>query len=161
MKKGLLIVGVALVFGLTIYLSATAANSPEQSNAGPGYHQARGGSPLIHFVRTNMAAQTIAGITGQRVEDIRAELEGQRLPAVLAAHNVDRKAFADGMRARFQNLLGQLSNDGYLTADQKNQILAQVEQRVQRRTLMKGLIDKAITDGTITQGQAETLMKRP
>lgn len=158
MKKRLLIVGIATVFGLAVYLSATAASSPEQ---GAGYHQGRGGFPLLHFVRTNMAAQTIAELSHQPVEGIRAELQGQRVPAVLAAHNVDRKAFAEGMRSRFQNLLGQLSNDGYLTADQKNQILAQVEQRVQRRTLMKGLIDKGVSDGTLTPDQAETLMKRP
>ncbi len=158
MKKGILMVAVALVFGLTLYLSAVAANAPEGA---PGQRQGRGGLQLIHFVRTNMAAQTIAGLTNLPVDELRGELESQSLPAVLAAHHVDRKAFAEGLRTRFQNLLGQLGNSGYLTADQKSRILAQVEQRVQRRSIMKGLIDKGVSDGTITPEQAQTLFNRP
>jgi len=158
MKRNLLITAVALVFGLTLYLSAVAANSPDQ---GPGTRQGRAGAhPLLRLVRENMAAQTIAGLTNQPVDTIRKQLEEQHLPGVLSQYQIDRKAFADGMRTRFQSLLGQLSNDGYLTADQKNQILAQAEQRFQRRALMKGLIDKGVSDGTITPDQADTLKKR-
>lgn len=162
MIKALSIFAVAIVVGFSIYFSATAANSPDQVNSVSGYHQAKGGPHLLtRFVRANMAAQTIAEISKRPVDDIRKQLEEQRLPAVLAANNVDRTAFAEGMRTRFQSLLGQLSNNGYLTADQKNLIISRMDQFAERRALLKGLVDKALADGTITQEQAQTLLKRP
>lgn len=162
MKKTLSIITVAVVLGLSVYLVSSAANFPDQGRPGSGIHQTKGGPHLlIRFVRTNMAAQTIAEINKQPVDTLRKKIEEQGLPAVLAEYQVDRKAFAEGMRAKFQDLLGQLSNGGYLTADQRNQILTQIDQYAERRTLMKGLIDKALTDGTITPDQAQMLMKRP
>jgi len=159
MKRNLWIVAAVLAFGLTIYLSAVAASPPDQE---PGYRQGRAAAPpLLRFVRQNMAAQTIAGLTGVPVDEIRKELQEQRLPAVLSQHQIDRKAFADGMRTRFDNLLGQLNNAGYLTAEQKDQVVADAQQRFQRRALMKSLIDKGVSDGTITPEQGDSLLKRP
>ena len=85
----------------------------------------------------------------------------ERLPAVLAEYQVDRKAFSDAMHAKVQDLLGKLVDSNYLTVDQRNQLLARMDQYAQRRALMKSLIDKAITDGTITPEQAQMLLKRP
>jgi hypothetical protein len=162
MKKTLSIITVALVLGLSAYLVSSAANFPEPGSPGSGIHQTKGGPHLlIRFVRANMAAQTIAAISNQPVDTVRGKIEEQGLPAALAEFHVDRKAFAEGMRTKFQDLLGQLSDSGYLTAGQKEQILTQIGQYAERRTLMKGLIDKALTDGTITPDQAQTLMKGP
>jgi hypothetical protein len=163
MRKPLLIVATFVVLvGLCFYLVASVANSQVQADQGPGRERVKSGpSLLMRYVRGNMVAQTIAGITKDPVDTIRKKLEEQHLPAVLAEYNVDRKAFAEGMHTRFQALLGQLSNDGYLTIDQKNLVLTQMDQNAQRRTLMKGLIDKAVKDGTITPDQAQMLLKRP
>ena len=116
---------------------------------------------LTQFVRRNMVAQTVASITGVPVEQIRQQLETQRLPDVLAANNVDRKAFADGMKTRFQGLLGQLSNGGYLTDAEKNQIISRMDKFAERRTLLKSLVDKGLADGTLTQEQAQILIGGP
>ncbi|MBI5578374.1 MAG: hypothetical protein HY895_04405 [Deltaproteobacteria bacterium] len=162
MKSALLVIGVVVVLGLSIYLVASAANFPDQDSPSSGNHQTKSGPHLLmRYVRANMAARTIAEISKQPVDTIRKKLEEQRLPAVLTEYHVDRKAFAQGMRTKFQDLLGQLKDDGYLTIDQRDHILMQVDRYRQRRTLMKGLIDKGLTDGTITPDQAEMLLKRP
>jgi hypothetical protein len=150
--------------GLALYVAADVAAPQDQTN--PGYGNRRGegkGGPwlLMRYVRENMAAQTVAEITKQPVEVIRKKLEEQRLPAVLVEYQVDRKAFSDGMHAKVQDLLGRLVEGSYLTVDQKTQILAQMDQFAQRRELLKSLIDRAVTDGTITPDQAQMLLKRP
>ena len=162
MKKGLTIVALVLVAAVSVYLGANAANPPDQTGTATGYHKAKGGAPMLNqFVRRNMVAQTISGITGLPVDEIRQQLESQRLPDVLAAHNVDRKAFADGMKTRFQTLLGQLSNNGYLTDAQKSQIISRMDKFAERRALLKSLVDKGLADGTLTQEQAQTLIGKP
>ncbi|MGE5258511.1 MAG: DUF2680 domain-containing protein [Hyphomicrobiales bacterium] len=165
MKKILPLIAVFMVLaGLVLYVSADTAAPQDQSIPGYGIQRSQGkGGPwlLMRYVRENMAAQTVAEIAKQPVEVIRKKLEEQRLPAVLAEFQVDRKAFSDGMHAKVQDLLGRLVEGSYLTVDQKTQILAQMDQFAQRRELMKSLIDKAVTDGTITPEQAQMLLKRP
>lgn len=165
MKKTLSIIAASVVLaGLALYVAAAAADLQDQPNPGYGNQRSQGkGGPwlLMRYVRENMAAQTVAEITKQPVEVIRKKLEEQRLPAVLAEYQVDRKAFSDGMQAKVQDLLGKLVEGSYLTADQKTQILAQMDQYAQRRVLLKSLIDKAAADGTITPDQAQMLLKRP
>jgi len=163
MRKQLSMVATfAVLIGLCFYLVAYGANSQVQANQGPGSKRIKSGPTLLmQYVRGNMAAQAIAGITKEPVDTIRKKLEEQRLPAVLAEYQVDRKAFSEGMQTKYKDLLGRLSDDGYLTINQKNQILTQMDQNEQRRELMKSLIDKAITDGTITPDQAQLLLKKP
>ena len=115
----------------------------------------------MRYVRENMAAQAVAEIAGQPVDTIRTKLQTERLPAVLAEYNVDRKAFSEAMHAKVQALLGSLVASKYLTDAQQQQILARMDQYAQRRALMKSVIDKAVTDGTITPDQAQMLLKRP
>jgi hypothetical protein len=165
MKKSLSIVSIFVVIvGLALYVGATAGDSQDQ--AIPGSRQPRmlaknGPGQLARYVRENMAAEAIAGITKQPVDTIRKELQEKRLPAVLQEYQIDRKAFGDAMHAKFQDLLGKLVDGNYLTVDQRNQIVARMDQYAQRRELMKSVIDKAVTDGTITPDQAQTLLKRP
>lgn len=162
MKTALSVIALAVLLGLSVYLVTFAADFPDHVSPGYGIHQAKSGPHLLmRYVRANMAAQTIAEITQQPVDAIRKKLGEQRLPGLLAEYHVDRKAFAQGMRIKFQGLLGQLQDDGYLTIDQRDQILTQVDQHRQRRTLMKSLIDKSLTDGTITPDQAAMLLKKP
>ena len=165
MKKTLLIIAVSVVVvGVAFYVAATAANLQDQANPASGNQRnpAKSGPwQLMRYVRENMAAQTVSEITKQPVDAIRKKLEEQRLPAVLAEYQVDRKAFADGMHAKVQELLGKLVEASYLTADQRDLIVTQMDQFAQRRALMKSLIDKAVTDGTITPDQAQMLLKRP
>ena len=165
MKKSLSIVSIFVVIvGLAFYVGATAADSQDQ--AVPGFRQPRmlaenGPGQLARYVRENMAAEVIAEISKQPVDTIRTELQEKRLRAVLQEHQIDRKAFGDAMHAKFQGLLGKLVESNYLTVDQRNQIVARMDQFAQRRELMKSVIDKALTDGTITPDQAQTLLKRP
>lgn len=165
MKKTLSLIAVSvLLTGLALYVAASAADPQGQPNPGYGIQRSQGKNGpglLMRYVRENMAVQTVAEITKQPVEFIRKKLEEQRLPAVLAEYQVDRKVFSDGMHAKVQDLLGKLVEGSYLTADQKIQILAQMDQFAQRRELMKSLIDKAVADGTITSDQAQMLLKRP
>jgi hypothetical protein len=165
MKKTLSIIAISVVLvGLAFYVAATAANPQDQANPGSGHPRMlakSGPGQLMRYVRENMAAQAISEIKNQPVEIIREKLQKERLPAVLAEYQIDRKAFSEAMHAKVQDLLGKLVESSYLTADQKNQVLAQMDQFVQRRALMKSLIDKAITDGTITPEQAQMLLKRP
>jgi hypothetical protein len=165
MKKTLSIVAVSVVLvGLAFYVAATAASPQDSANPDFGYQrmQAKSGpGQLMQYVRQNMAAQVVSEITQQPVDTIRTKMKEERLPAVLAEYQVDRKVFRDAMQAKVQVLLGKLVDGNYLTADQRNRLLAGMDQFVQRRELMKNLIDKAVTDGTITPEQAQTLMKGP
>jgi hypothetical protein len=165
MKKTLSIITVSVVLvGLAFYVAATAANPQDQANPGSGHQRIlakSGPGQLIRYVRENMAAQTISEITQAPVDAVRGKLKAERLPAVLAEYQVNRKAFSEAMHAKVQALLGKLVDSNYLTVDQRDQFLAQMDQYAQRRALMKSLIDKAITDGTITPDQAKMLLERP
>ena len=165
MKKTLSIIVISVVLvGLAFYVAATAANPQDQANPGSGHQrmQAQSGPGLLmRYVRWNMAAQTVSEITQVPVDTIRGKLKAERLPAVLAEYQVDRKAFSEAMHAKVQDLLGKLVDSNYLTVDQSDQVLARMDQYAQRRALMKRLIDKAIMDGTITPDQAQMLLKRP
>ena len=165
MKKTLSIIAISVVLvGLAFYVAATAANPQDQANPGSGHPRMlakSGPGQLVRYVRENMAAQAVSEITKQPVDTIRKKLQEERLPAVLAEYQVDRKAFSEAMHAKVQDLWGKLVESNYLTVDQRNQLLARMDQYAQRRALMKSLVDKAITDGTITPEQAQMLLKRP
>lgn len=165
MKKTLSIIAISVVLvGLAFYVAATAANPQDQANPGSGHQRmlAKSGPGLVmRYVRENMAAQALSEITKQPVDTIRAKLQKERLPAVLAEYQVDRKAFSDAMHVKVQDLWGKLVESNYLTVDQRNQLIARMDEYAQRRALMKSLIDKAINDGTITPEQAQMLLKRP
>jgi hypothetical protein len=163
MKKTLSIIVISVVLvGLAFYVAA--ANPQDQANPGSGHQrmQAKSGPGLLmRYVRWNMAAQTVSEITQVPVDTIRTKLKEERLPAVLAEYKVDRKTFSDAMHAKVQALMGSLVASNYLTDAQQQEILARMDQYAQRRTLMKSVIDKAVTDGTITPDQAQMLLKRP
>jgi hypothetical protein len=165
MKKTLSIITVSVVLvGLAFYVAATAANPQDQTNPGSGHQRMpakSGPGQLIRYVRENMAAQTISEITQVPVDAVRGKLKAERLPAVLAEYQVDRKTFSEAMHAKVQVLLGKLVDSNYLTVDQRDQFLARMDQYAQRRVLMKSLIDKALTEGTITPDQAKMLLNRP
>ncbi|MFZ1986670.1 MAG: hypothetical protein WAU91_19830 [Desulfatitalea sp.] len=95
------------------------------------------------------------------MSEIHQKLQEERLPSVLKEYKVDWKVFSNAMHAKVQDLMGMLVNKNYLTADQRDHILARMDQHAQRRALMKSLIDKAAADGTITPDQAQMLLKRP
>ena len=153
---------LVVIVGLCFYLVAFGANAQVQANQDFGSEQNKSGPhPLMRYVRGNMAAQAVSEITKEPVDAIRTKMKDGRLPAVLAEYQIDRRAFSEAMRARVQALLGTLVESNYLTADQRDQVLARMDQYAQRRVLMKSLIDKAVTDGTITPDQAQMLLKRP
>jgi hypothetical protein len=165
MKKSLSIVSIfAVIVSLAFFFGATASNSQDQAPPGSGRPRMlakSGPGQLARYVRENMAAEAIAGIAKQPVDTIRKELQEKRLPAVLQEYQIDRKAFADAMQAKFQDLLGKLVESNYLTVDQRSRILARMDQHAQRRQLMQSVIDKAVTDGTISPDQAQMLLRRP
>jgi len=48
-----------------------------------------------------------------------------------------------------------------VASQQEEEIMAKMEEQSQRRMLMKQLIEKGVTDGTITGDQAIMLQRRP
>ena len=104
---------------------------------------------------------TVSEITQVPVDTIRAKLKEERLPAVLTEYQVDLKTFSDAMHAKVQALMGSLVASNYLTDAQQQEILARMDQYAQRRTLIKSVVDKAVSDITITPDQAQMLLKRP
>jgi hypothetical protein len=165
MKKTLAIVSISLALvGVALYIAASAAALQDQA-APVSVNQRTPAKTrpglLERYVRENMAAQAVSEISGQPVDVIRKKLQEERLPAVLTELGVDRTVFSDIMRAKVQDLLGKLVESNYLTADQKTQLLARLDRYAERRALMKRVVDKAVTDGTITPDQAQLLLRGP
>jgi hypothetical protein len=165
MKKKPSIIAVAvLLVGFAFWISANADTVQDQTNPAPGHHwiHAKHRPDLLaRYVRRNMAAQAISDLTKVPVDTIRQKLQQERLPALLQEYRIDWTAFSSAVQARVQDLLGTLVNGNYLTADQRSQIQARMEQRARRRALLKSVVDKALTEGTITADQAQMLTKRP
>jgi hypothetical protein len=100
-------------------------------------------------------------MTGQPVETIASKLRDERLPDLLSEYRIDREAFRTTMHTKMKDLVSQLAKIGYLTPQQEKKIVDQMEFRSQRRALMTRLVEKGIADGTITDEQAQLLMRKP
>ena len=100
-------------------------------------------------------------ITGQPVEMISTMIKEKRMRAVMDELNVDRQAFADQMQAKVSERVKQAAVNKTITPEQEKEILAKMELRSKQRELRSQLVEKGFKDRTITQEEAQLLMKKP
>lgn len=159
----IIILSVALVFTATIFAVAFAEDEPGYGRKGFGKHRAHRESALSLLTRyqvKNLAAQTLSEMSGQPVEVIKQKFSNERPRDVMQELNIDREAFQSSMHEKIRTLVNQAKENGSITPEQEREILAKIEVRVQRRTLMKKLVDKGIADGSITEEQAQILQPK-
>jgi hypothetical protein len=163
-KKSTIFVAIHLVLALALSGTVFAAGPPEQSSRFHRHHgrYGDGGAKLLNrYLRENLTVQTLSEMTGQPVETIASKLRDERLPDLLSEYQIDRGAFRTTMQTKMKDFVNQLAKIGYLTPQQEKKIVDQVEFRSQRRALMTRLVEKGIADGTITDQQAQLLMRKP
>ena len=105
--------------------------------------------------------QTLSEMTGQTVEAVAARLKDQRMHTVMQELNIDRQAFRTAMQAKVNERIKQAAANGTITPEQQKDILTKMDNRSKRRELMSQLVEKGIEDGTITQEQAQMLIRKP
>jgi hypothetical protein len=155
---------ILLVFAIALSGTVFAAGPPEQSSRFHRHHgrHGDGGAKLLNrYLRENLTVQTLSEITWQPVETIASKLRDERLPDLLSEYQIDREAFRTTMHTKMKDLVNQLAKIGYLTPQQEKKIVDQMEFRSQRRAIMTRLIEKGIADGTLTDEQAQLLMRKP
>lgn len=159
-----IILGIVLVSGVAIAAVSFAYSGQNQDNHAFGKHRHHKGFALALLTRyqvENLAVQSLSELSGQSVEVIKQKFENQRPRAVMRELGIDRDAFRDAMQVKIRDLIRQARANGSITSQQEEEIIAKMEQQNQRRMLMKQLIEKGVTDGTITGDQAIMLQRRP
>ena len=116
---------------------------------------------LVKYQQKNLMIQTLSEMTGQTVEAVAARLKDQRMHTVMQELNVDRQAFRKAMQAKVSERIEQAAANRTITPEQQKDILTKMDTRSRRRELMSQLVEKGIEDGTITQEQAQMLMRKP
>jgi hypothetical protein len=156
MKRKQMIVAV-FVLSLTLALCGIAYTK------GPPGHLREGGGPMgvSWMVRHNIMAQVLSELSGQSADTINQQLKDQRPGDILASYKIDPKAFGEAMRTKATALIKLLTDNGYLNAEQSSKVQEKMAEFAQRRQLMSLLIEKGITDGTITPEQAQMLRHKP
>jgi len=112
------------------------------------------------LVKHNMTVQVLSELSGQTADAINQQLKDQHLRGVLTTYKIDPKAFHDAMHTKMAALIKLLADNGYLTAEQSNNIRETMGKFAQRHQLMSFLVDKGLADGTITQDQAQILFPK-
>lgn len=154
MKKMQKIVVVgALLINLSLLGLANAAAPPCHRGGGPDV--------LGKYLMENQMAQVLAEITKQPVKTMRLKLKGEHLRDVLHEYKIDPEAFHNAMSIRMTALVNGLEKTGYITSDQRKDIIEKMGSRAQRHALMKRLIEKGIKDGAITKEQSQLLLPSP
>ena len=143
----------ALVLGIGLCGSAMAE--------GHGGHH-RGGGPMFlgRMVQHNMMVQVLSQLSKQPEDTIKQQLKEQHLRGVLSTYNIDKKAFHSAMKTKFTALTKLLTDNGYLTAEQNAKIQDRMTKFAERRQLMMTLVEKGVSDGTISQEQADLLLHK-
>jgi len=160
-KKHIIITGILVV---SIIFSGLALAGSQRTGHRKGFgskQHHRGGLQLLAaYQQKNLRLQVLSEMTGQPVEDLQLKFKDQRMRGVMQELNIDRQAFREALQAKERALIKQAVADGSITADQENQILTKMENRIKRRELMSRLIEKGIEDGTITRDEARMLMRK-
>ncbi|MEE9496605.1 MAG: hypothetical protein V3V39_08780 [Desulfobacterales bacterium] len=159
-----IIVASLLVMGMVLSGPAFAESQGKGDRQRFGFKQRhnRGGLMLLaKYQQKNLMVQVLSEMTGQSAADISTKLEEQRMRAVMQELNIDRQAFRDAMHAKVGERVKQAVANGSITPEQEKEILANMENRSKRREVMKQLIEKGLEDGTISQEQAQMLMRKP
>jgi hypothetical protein len=163
MKKKHIIISCVLVVGIIFSGLALADSQRTGHRKGLGFkqhHKGGGLQLLVRYQQKNLKVQVLSEMTGQSVEAIQLKLKDRRMRSVMQELNIDRQAFRDAMQAKERARIKQAVTDKSITPEQEKEILAKIENRTKRRELMSKLIEKGIEDGTITQEEAQMLMRK-
>ena len=162
-KKHTIIISCVLVVGIVISGLAFADSQGKGDRRGHGFtqHHKGGGLMLLaKYQKKNLKAQVLSKMTGQSLEAIQAKFKDQRMYTVMQELNIDRQAFRAGMQDKIREQIKQAVANGTITPEQEKEILAKMENRSKKRELMSRLVEKGDADGTITQEEAQTLMRK-
>jgi len=143
---------------------AFAGDWGNRGRRGAGFHRPHRDfalSFLVKYQQENMMVQTLSDISRQPIDAIQAKLKDQRMGTVMQELNIDRQAFHTAMRIKSIELIQKSTESETITPEQAKDIIEKMKNRSQRRELMSQLIEKGVSDGTITTAQAQMLMGKP
>ena len=158
-----IIVASFLVMGMVLCGPAFADSQGRGDRQGFGFKQRHKGGGLMLlaiYEQKNLAVQVLSDLTKQSTEAISAKLKEQGMRAVMQDLNVDRQVFRNAMKAKVNERIRQAAVNKSITPEQEKEILTKMENRSKRRELMSQLIEKGIEDGTITQEDAQMLLRK-
>ena len=164
MKTKHIIISCILAAGIIVSGMAFADGFGHRGQRGTGFQRPQKTSGLMLLVKyqqKNLMVQTLSEMTGQTVEAVAAKLKNQRMHTVMQELKIDRHAFRTAMQAKVSERIKQAAANGTITPEQQKDILTKMDNRSKRRELMSQLVEKGIKDGTITQEQAQMLMRKP
>jgi transcriptional regulator CtsR len=156
---------ISCVLAVAIILSglafADSQGKGDRRGFGSKRHHKGGGLMLLaKYEQKNLAVQVLSDLTKQSTEAISTKLKEKRIRTVMQELNIDRQKFRAKMQAKVGERIKQAATNGTITAKQEKEILAKMENRSKRRELMSQLIEKGIADGTITQEDAQMLLRK-
>jgi polyhydroxyalkanoate synthesis regulator phasin len=163
MKKIPIIVASVLVMGMVLCGPAFADNQGKGDRQGFGFKQRHKGGGIMllaKYQQRNLMVQVLSEMTGQSTEAISTKLKEQRIRTVMQGLDIDRQALRTAMKAKVNKRIKQAVANGSITPEQQKDILEKMENRSKRRELMSQLIEKGIEDGTITQEDAQMLLRK-
>jgi hypothetical protein len=158
-----IIVASFLVMGMVLCGPAFADGQGKGDRQGFGFKQRHKGGGLMLlaiYQQKNLAVQVLSDLTKQSAEAVSAKLKEQGMRAVMQDLNVDRQVFRNAMKAKVNERIRQAAVNKSITPEQEKEILTKMENRSKRRELMSQLIEKGIKDGTITQEDAQMLLRK-
>jgi len=158
-----IIVASFLVMGMVLCGPAFADGQGKGDRQGFGFKQRHKGGGLMLlaiYEQKNLAVQVLSDLTKQSTEAVSAKLKEQGMRAVMEDLNVDRQVFRNAMKAKVNERIRQAAVNKSITPEQEKEILTKMENRSKRRELMSQLIEKGIKDGTITQEDAQMLLRK-
>jgi len=158
-----IIVASFLVMGMVLCGPAFADGQGKGDRQGFGFNQRHKGGGLMLlaiYEQKNLAVQVLSDLTKQSTEAVSAKLKEQGMRAVMQDLNVDRQVFRNAMKAKVNERIRQAAVNKSITPEQEKEILTKMENRSKRRELMSQLIEKGIKDGTITQEDAQMLLRK-
>jgi len=158
-----IIVASFLVMGMILCGPAFADGQGKGDRQGFGFKQRHKGGGLMLlaiYEQKNLAVQVLSDLTKQSTEAVSAKLKEQGMRAVMQDLNVDRQVFRNAMKAKVNERIRQAAVNKSITPEQEKEILTKMENRSKRRELMSQLIEKGIKDGTITQEDAQMLLRK-
>ena len=157
------IISCALVAGIILSGLAFADGQGKGNRQGFGFkkgHKGGGLMMLAKYEQKNLAVQVLSELSGKSTEAISTKIQEQRMRTVMQELNIDRHAFRAAMQSKVGDRIKQAVANGTITPEQEKEILAKMENRSKQRELMRQLIEKGIEDGTITQEDAQTLLRK-
>jgi hypothetical protein len=162
MKTKHIIISCILAAGIIVSGMAFADGFGHRGQRGNGFlrpQKTSGLMLLVKYQQKNLMVQTLSEMTGQTIEAVAAKLKDQRMHSVMQELNIDRQAFRKAMQAKVSEQIKQAAANGTITPEQQKDILTKMDNRFKRCELMSQLVEKGIEDGTITQEQAQMLMR--